>query len=137
MEGTMADFDYDALSDLTLTLEAEDGSEVNLEMLYIFEYDDVDYAAITEQDNPEPVIYFFTLTIGEPAEGEAEAEITFECVEDETLGNELLAIFQELADAEAEEGDGIEIETEDDDDEEAEDEDDSKWDQFIHKKLDD
>ena len=31
----MADFDYDALSDLTLTLEAEDGSEVNLEMLYI------------------------------------------------------------------------------------------------------
>ena len=32
----MADFDYDALSDLTLTLEAEDGSEVNLEMLYIF-----------------------------------------------------------------------------------------------------
>ena len=82
-------------------------------------------------------IYFFTLTIGEPAEGEEEAEITFECVEDETLGNELLAIFQELADAEAEEGDGIEIETEDDDDEEAEDEDDSKWDQFIHKKLDD
>ena len=72
-----------------------------------------------------------------PAEGEEEAEITFECVEDETLGNELLAIFQELADAEAEEGDGIEIETEDDDDEEAEDEDDSKWDQFIHKKLDD
>lgn len=136
MEGTMADFDYDALSDLTLTLEAEDGSEVNLGMLYIFEYDDVDYAAFTEQDNPEPVIYFFTLTIGEPAEGE-EAEITFECVEDETLGNELLAIFQELADAEAEEGDGIEIETEDDDDEEAEDEDDSKWDQFIHKKLDD
>ena len=64
-------------------------------------------------------------------------KITFECVEDETLGNELLAIFQELADAEAEEGDGIEIETEDDDDEEAEDEDDSKWDQFIHKKLDD
>ena len=137
MEGTMADFDYDALSDLTLTLEAEDGSEVNLEMLYIFEYDDVDYAAFTEQDNPEPVIYFFTLTIGAPAEGEEEAEITFECVEDETLGNELLAIFQELADAEAEEGDGIEIETEDDDDEEAEDEDDSKWDQFIHKKLDD
>lgn len=137
MEGTMADFDYDALSDLTLTLEAEDGSEVNLEMLYIFEYDDVDYAAFTEQDNPEPVIYFFTLTIGEPTEGEEEAEITFECVEDETLGNELLAIFQELADAEAEEGDGIEIETEDDDDEEAEDEDDSKWDQFIHKKLDD
>ena len=91
----MADFDYDALSDLTLTLEAEDGSEVNLEMLYIFEYDDVDYAAFTEQDNPEPVIYFFTLTIGEPAEGEEEAEITFECVEDETLGNELLAIFQE------------------------------------------
>ena len=89
----MADFDYDALSDLTLTLEAEDGSEVNLEMLYIFEYDDVDYAAFTEQDNPEPVIYFFTLTIGEPAEGEEEAEITFECVEDETLGNELLAIF--------------------------------------------
>ena len=81
----MADFDYDALSDLTLTLEAEDGSEVNLEMLYIFEYDDVDYAAFTEQDNPEPVIYFFTLTIGEPAEGEEEAEITFECVEDETL----------------------------------------------------
>lgn len=133
----MADFDYDALSDLTLTLEAEDGSEVNLEMLYIFEYDDVDYAAFTEQDNPEPVIYFFTLTIGGPAEGEEEAEITFECVEDETLGNELLAIFQKLADAEAEEGDGIEIETEDDDDEEAEDEDDSKWDQFIHKKLDD
>ena len=28
----MADFDYDALSDLTLTLEAEDGSEVNLEI---------------------------------------------------------------------------------------------------------
>ena len=67
----MADFDYDALSDLTLTLEAEDGSGVNLEMLYIFEYDDVDYAAFTEQDNPEPVIYFFTLTIGEPEIGRA------------------------------------------------------------------
>ena len=94
----MADFDYDALSDLTLTLEAEDGSEVNLEMLYIFEYDDVDYAAFTEQDNPEPVIYFFTLTIGEPAEGEEEAVVAGDFygtgLNQEELTNKIAQVYQ-------------------------------------------
>ncbi|MCR5690723.1 MAG: DUF1292 domain-containing protein [Eubacterium sp.] len=129
----MADFDYESLEDLTLTMESEDGEEIELELLTIFEYEDVDYGAFTELNSTENIVYFFSLQFGE-TRGE-ETEVTFECVEDETLGETLLGIFQEVIDSDLDTEEEIEFAQAMDEEEIQEDE--SQWDKFINKKIED
>ena len=49
----MEEIDYSPLEDAVLTLEDEDGNEIEVSMQCIFEYEDQDYAALIEEDNIE------------------------------------------------------------------------------------
>ena len=138
-EVTMADIDYSPLEDAVLTLEDEDGNETEVTMQCIFEYDDQDYAAMIEEDEEEPSVYFFSLHAKKTKKKEVEFEFT--PVEDDDLLEDLLDIFQQIINEEAEDEDegleGISIDGgEQDSDDDEDDDDDSKWDQFINKKLD-
>lgn len=132
----MSDFDYSQLEEgISLTLETEEGESIELEMLFVFEYDGQDYASFLESESEENVVYFFAI---EPTQKkEDEVELNFEYIDEEELAAELLDIFQQIVDAGADEDADIAgldledvsgIEEEDDDD-------DKKWDEFIHKKL--
>lgn len=131
----MTDFDYSQLEDeVTLTLETEDGESIDLEMLFVFEYEEQDYAAFIETDNEDNVVYFFAVN---PRQTKSdEVELDFEYIDEEDLATELLNIFQQIVDAGAdEEADIADLDLEDVSGQEEETEDDSKWDEFIHKKL--
>lgn len=105
------------------------------QLVCVFEYNEQDYAAFAEIDNEENEVYFFTLNAKVKKK---ETEFEFDIVDDEELLDELLAVLQEITDAEFEEDEdgNVIIEGEEDDVDDFEDEDDSRWDQFIHKKLD-
>lgn len=108
----MANLDSEDMEEMVLTLELEDGGEVECEVICIFEYDGQDYAALTPTDENSEDVYIFQADVKEKGE---ETEITFENVEDDELLQEL---FEALTEA---------MEEEDDDNE---------WDEFISKKLD-
>ncbi len=131
----MEDIDYSELEDAVLTLEDEDGNSIDCTMQCIFEYNGQDYAAVMEEDNPENEVYFFELNA---TKKKNEIEFEFTIVEEEDLLDELLEIFQQIANAEFEDetSDNVayDIDDEEDDDD---DEDDSIWDEFITKKLGD
>lgn len=131
----MSDIDYSALEEAVITIESEDGESMECQLVCVFEYNEQDYAAFAEIDNEENEVYFFTLNAKVKKK---ETEFEFDIVDDEELLDELLAVLQEITDAEFEEDedDNVIIEGEEDDDDDFEDEDDSRWDQFIHKKLD-
>ncbi len=132
----MTDFDYSQLEEeVTLTLETEDGERIDLEMLFVFEYEDQDYAAFLESENEDNVVYFFAVNPRQKKNDEV--ELDFEYIDDEDLATELLNIFQQIVDAGAdEEADLADLDLEDvSGEEEEDDEEDKKWDEFIHKKL--
>ena len=131
----MTDFDYSQLDEeISLTLETEDGESIDLDMLFIFEYDDQDYASFIERDNEDNVVYFFA--VNPTQKKNDEVELNFEYIDDEELATELLDIFQQIVDSDADEDADIAgLDLEDASDVEEEDDDDKKWDEFIHKKL--
>ena len=108
----MADFDINEIEEMILTLEDEDGTSMDCQILQIFEYEGREYAAATPVDEDNNEIYFFGWEAEENGE---EVEISLENLEDEELLQELFNVFMESL----------------------EDEDDSKWDEFINKKLED
>lgn len=126
----MADIDYSPLEDAVITLEDENGNEFNVSMQCIFEYDNQDYAAMIDEDEEEPSVYFFALTTKTKKK---EIEFEFNAVDDDELTDDLLNIFQQIINEEAE--DGLSFDEDDETEEDIEDEDDSKWDEFINKKL--
>ena len=134
----MIDFDYSELEDMELTLETEDGEEIDLELAYVFEYKEQDFAAFGEvgtEDDEERSVYFFFLNLKQKRN-----DVEFEYIDDDELAEELLEVFMQILASQEEEGVDLSdygIEDEDDDEEEEDDDDDSRWDQFIHKKLED
>ncbi|MBO5488129.1 MAG: DUF1292 domain-containing protein [Eubacterium sp.] len=131
----MTDFDYSQLDEeISLTLETEDGESIDLDMLFIFEYDAQDYASFLERDNEDNVVYFFA--VNPTQKKNDEVELNFEYIDDEELATELLDIFQQIVDADADEDADIAgLDLEDASGVEEDDDDDKKWDEFIHKKL--
>lgn len=130
----MSDIDYSALEDAVITLESEDGESMECQLICVFEYNEQDYAAFAEIDNDENEVYFFSLNAKVKKK---ETEFEFNIVDDEELMDELLAVLQQISDAEFEDNadnDNVIIDDSEEDDD-VEDDDDSKWDQFINKKL--
>lgn len=131
----MSDIDYSALEDAVITLESEDGESMECQLVCVFEYNEQDYAAFAEIDNDENEVYFFSL---KAKVKKKETEFEFNIVDDEELMDELLAVLQQISDAEFEDdadNDSVIIDDAEEDND-FEDDDDSKWDQFINKKLD-
>lgn len=131
----MTDFDYSQLDEeITLTLETEDDEKIELDMLFIFEYEEQDYASFLESENEDNVVYFFSVNPRQKKNDEV--ELDFEYIDDENLAEELLTVFQQIVDANADENaDLAGLDLEDISGGDEEDEEDKKWDEFIHKKL--
>lgn len=126
----MADFDLDEIEEINVTLELEGEGEVECEVICIFEYGDSNFAALTPTDESREELYFFGIEMEENGD---EVELSLENVEDDELLEELAAAFDELMNEEDEIEAAIGM---DEEEEEDEDEDDSRWDEFITKKLD-
>ncbi len=111
----MADFDLEDIEEMQVELELEDGSKLECEVIYIFEWDGDDYAALTPLDESIEEIYFFGIEISDNG---GEPEITLLQIDDDETVQAISDAFDEMLEEEEEE------------------EEDSKWDEFIHKKLD-
>ncbi len=112
----MEDFSLEDIEEMKVELELEDGGTLECEVIYIFEWDGNDYAALTPVDDSIEEVYFFGIEIenngGEP-------EITLLQIEDDETLEAIADAFDEMLDEE-------EFEEED-----------SEWDEFINKKLED
>ena len=125
----MANIDYSDLEQLTLNMEDENGVTTECELQFVFEYNGQDYGAFCEADNETGEFYFFSIDGTTNWKGETELEIA--PVEDDDLLEQLVEILQQIIDDEMNDDDDDEPDLDDDD------EDDSRWDEFIHKTLDD
>ncbi len=117
----MAEFNLEDIEEMKVDLQLEDGSTLECEVIYIFEWGGDDYAALTPVDESIEEIYFFGIEIEDKG---GEPEITLLQNDDEGALEALADAFDEMLDEEEF----------DEDEDEAED--DSKWDEFINKKLD-
>ena len=117
----MSDFDLSDIEEMQVSLELEDGSTLECEVIYIFEWNGDDYAALTPVDESIEEIYFFGIQID--TEGD-QPEITLLQIEDDETLDAISDAFDEMLDEE---------EFGEDDEE---DDDDGRWDEFIDKKLD-
>ncbi len=117
----MAEFNLEDIEEMKVDLQLEDGSTLECEVIYIFEWGGDDYAALTPVDESIEEIYFFGIEIEDKG---GEPEITLLQIDDEEALEALADAFDEMLDEE-----------EFDEDEDVA-EDDSKWDEFINKKLD-
>ena len=59
----MSDFDLSDIEEMQVSLELEDGSTLECEVIYIFEWNGDDYAALTPVDESIEEIYFFGIQI--------------------------------------------------------------------------
>lgn len=114
----MSDFNLEDIEEMQVNLELEDGTTLECEVIYIFEWNGDDYAALTPVDESIEELYFFGIEIEDKG---GEPDITLLQIEDEDVLEALADAFDEMLDEE-EFGE--------------EDEDDAKWDEFINKKLD-
>ena len=128
----MAGFDVDDIEEIVVTLELEGEGEVECEIICIFEYDGKDFAALTPTDESVEELYFFGIETDEKG---GEIEITLENIEDDELLEELAAAFDQLMSDDEEDDIEAAIGMNADDEEADEDDDDSRWDEFITKKL--
>ena len=117
----MSDFDLSDIEEMQVSLELEDWSTLECEVIYIFEWNGDDYAALTPVDESIEEIYFFGIQID--TEGD-QPEITLLQIEDDETLDAISDAFDEMLDEE---------EFGEDDEE---DDDDGRWDEFIDKKLD-
>lgn len=117
----MAEFNLEDIEEMKVDLQLEDGSTLECEVIYIFEWGGDDYAALTPVDESIEEIYFFGIEIEDKG---GEPEITLLQIDDEESLEALADAFDEMLDEEEF----------DEDEDEAED--DGKWDEFINKKLD-
>lgn len=116
----MADFDLSDIEEMQVELELEDGTKMECEVIYIFEWNGDDYAALTPVDESIEELYFFGIEF----HGTSDApELTLLQIEDDEMLDAISDAFEEMLDEEEFE-------------EEEEDEEDEKWDEFIDKKLD-
>ena len=116
----MSDFDLSDIEEMQVSLELEDGSTLECEVIYIFEWNGDDYAALTPVDESIEEIYFFGIQID--TEGD-QPEITLLQIEDDETLDAISDAFDEMLDEE---------EFGEDDEE---DDDDGRWDEFIDKII--
>ena len=112
----VADFNLEDIEEMTVELELEDGGTLECEVIYIFEWNDDDYAALTPVDESIEELYFFGITIEDNG---GQPEITLLQIDDEETLEAIADAFDEMLD-----------------EEEFDEDDDGKWDEFINKKLD-
>lgn len=143
----MQDFDMEDIEEMMVSLELEDGTELECEVICIFEYEGQDYAALTPTDETIEEIYFFGIELNRNGE---EVEIELQQLEDDELLGALGEVFDEIMSEDDEimidDGNGNVYNIFDDEDGTKgkytnysnyfEDDDDGKWDEFINKKLD-
>ncbi|MCM1245565.1 MAG: DUF1292 domain-containing protein [Roseburia sp.] len=126
----MADFDFNDIEEMQVSLELEDGTQLECEVVYIFEWEGDDYAVLTPVDEKIEEIYFFGIEI---EDNNGEPEITLLQIDDDDTLEALADVFDEILDNEELDRFGEPEEDEDED----EDDDDGRWDEFIKKKLED
>ncbi|MCR5797921.1 MAG: DUF1292 domain-containing protein [Eubacterium sp.] len=143
----MQDFDMEDIEEMMVSLELEDGTELECEVICIFEYEGQDYAALTPTDETIEEIYFFGIELNRNGE---EVEVELQQLEDDELLGALGEVFDEIMSEDDEimidDGNGNVYNIFDDEDGTKgkytnysnyfEDDDDGKWDEFINKKLD-
>lgn len=105
----MAEFNLEDIEEMSVELETEDGVTLECEVVYIFEWDGDNYAALTPVDDSIEEVYFFGIEI---EDNNGEPEITLLQIEDEDVLEAISDAFDELLDEE-------------------------EWDEFIDKKLED
>ena len=137
--------DLNELEDLIVTIEEDDGSETECQVICMFEYDEKAYAALTPTSEDSEEAYLFSVTFEEQGD---EVEFTLENIDDDDLLAELAEVFSHIMEESGETADealpeGISIEPPAGGNGESHNrvisgaDDDSYWDQFINKKLDD
>lgn len=127
--------DLNEMDDIILDIEEEDGTTTECQVIAMFEYDDAAYAALTPTDENIAEAYLFAVEFEDQGD---EVEFTLSNIDDPKLLEEVGGVFEsimEQVDDDGELPENIEIDT-DDSSEGADGDDDSKWDEFIHKKLD-
>ena len=146
--------DLNDLDDIFLTIEEEDGTETECQMICLFEYNDRAFAALTPVDEAINEAYLFAAIVDQQGD---EIEFTIENINDDELMEEVSQVFTSIMEqaAEAEDDDededipditedlkGISIEPTVNNGESHErtivgNDDEAYWDQFINKKLED
>ncbi|MCR4605310.1 MAG: DUF1292 domain-containing protein [Eubacterium sp.] len=128
--------DLNEMEDVILTLEEEDGTETECQVIAMFEYDDAYYAAVTPTDENIAEAYLFGVEFEDKGD---EVEFTLTNIEDQNLLEEVGAVFESIMEQadDDELPEGVEIETESKYASESDDDGDDQWDEFIHKKLED
>ncbi len=138
--------DLNELEDIIVTIEEDDGTETECQVICMFEYDEKAYAALTPTDENNDDAYLFGVTFEEQGD---EFEFTLENIDNDELLEEVAQVFtsiMEQAGGESDESielpDGVVVEPAGGDAESHErivtgGDDDSYWDQFINKKLED
>ena len=112
----MSDFDWSDIEEMTISLELEDGSTLECEVIYIFEWNGDDYAALTPVDETIEEIYFFGIEADTKG---GQPEITLLQIEDEEMLDAISDAFDEMLDEE-EFGEDEDEDEDDDEDEENE-----------------
>lgn len=132
--------DLNQLDDVIVTIEEEDGTETECEVICMFEYEDKAYAALTPTDDEIAEAYLFEVSFEDQGD---EIEFTIQNIEDEQTLAEVGQVFEsimaeELGDDDLPDGVVIDAEGGSDAHERviSDDGDDAFWDQFINKKLD-
>ena len=133
--------DLNELEDVIVTIEEENGSRTECQVICMFEYEEKAYAALTPTDDEIAEAYLFGVTFEDQGD---EIEFTIENIEDEELLAEVGQVFESImAEANGDDEDmpdGVSIEPSGTDSHQATlpgDDDDAFWDQFINKKLED
>lgn len=136
--------DLNEMEDVIVTIEEEDGTETECQIICMFEYEDKAYAALTPTDENIAEAYLFGVTFEDQGD---EVEFTIENIDDDALLEEVGGVFESImAEASGEDelpegvvidpstakpgGDANTINLPGDDDE-------AYWNQFINKKLED
>ena len=142
--------DLNELDDIIVSIEEDDGTETECQVICMFEYEEKAYAALTPTDPNNDDAYLFGVTFEEQGD---EVEFTLENIADDELLEELAEVFTSIMEQAAEDGDGTEgsielpdgvvVEPAAGGDAESHErvvsggDDESYWDQFINKKLED
>ena len=93
----MAEFNLEDIEEMKVDLQLEDGSTLECEVIYIFEWGGDDYAALTPVDESIEEIYFFGIEIEDKG---GEPEITLLQIDDEEALEALADAFDEMLDEE-------------------------------------
>ena len=143
--------DLNQMDDIFLTIEEDDGTETECQLICLFEHKDHAYAALTPVGDVLDEVYLFAATVEDQGD---EFEFTIENIEDDELLDELGDVFTSIMENAMEDEDedvpdinedlkGASIDTAGKDDGESHErvltgeDDESYWDQFINKKLED